>query len=152
MKVSAEIFITILNDVCFQAFIANTKADGPVFHELGLPLSPRSRRICSGGPAVCPLFLANHTVSHIAQDMVVRCKVRYLRIKQYLHRMRRLALDPGCAQCCFFAGSEASIFIFCRPRIFTQHKQSRVVFLWMCFITIVPGNPEIDFVLLFFWV
>jgi protein MAK16 len=29
------------------------------------------------------------------RNMVVRCKVRYLRIKQYLHRMRRLALDPG---------------------------------------------------------
>lgn len=29
------------------------------------------------------------------RKMVVRCKVRYLRIKEYLHRMRRIALTPG---------------------------------------------------------
>lgn len=84
-----------------------------ISRRLGFPHSPRSRRICSGGPAVCPLSLANHTVSRIAQDMVVRCKVRYLRIKQYLHRMRRLALDPGCAQCCCFFLQEAKYpFLF----------------------------------------
>lgn len=27
--------------------------------------------------------------------MVIRCKARYLRIKEYLHRMRRIALNPG---------------------------------------------------------